>query len=318
MPDVVVVGSLSMDLTAGTATLPKAGETVLGTSFTMVPGGKGNNQAVTCARQGVLTTMVGRVGPDAFGDAIRAQLVAEGVDVSHLTTDRGGATGIAHITVDANGQNFIIVVPRSNHALSAEDVHEANELIDRAAVLLVQCEVRLEVVHAALETARRAGTVTMLNPAPALELDEEILSKVDICLPNEVEAATLTHMRVDDIDGAIQGCSRPGVSLAVGRRRHLGRQRGRLRGQRACARGVCSFGPGCGHGGCRRRLLGAFASAKARGCDLESALGRARRGGCARRGRARRDTVVAVGPSSGRDARVLGRLRAGPLSPPNA
>lgn len=117
MPDVVVVGSLSMDLTASTTALPSAGETVIGTSFTMVPGGKGNNQAVTCARQGVATAMVGRVGPDAFGDAIRAQLVAEGVDVSYLTTDLGGATGIADITVDSNGQNFIIVVPRSNHAL---------------------------------------------------------------------------------------------------------------------------------------------------------------------------------------------------------
>ena len=101
-----------MDLTAQADTLPSPGETVIGTGFTMVPGGKGNNQAVTCARQGVTTAMIGRVGSDAFGEAIRAQLVAEGVDVSHLATDPEVATGIAHITVDSAGQNFIIIVPR--------------------------------------------------------------------------------------------------------------------------------------------------------------------------------------------------------------
>ncbi len=155
-----MVGSLSMDLTVATATLPSAGETVIGSSFTMVPGGKGNNQAVTCARQGVATAMVGRVGLDGFGDAIRAHLIAEGVDVSHLTTDPGVATGIAHITVDSTGQNFIIIVPRSNHALMVQHVGEAAELIAEASVLLVQLEVRLEVVRAALEAARRAGTTT--------------------------------------------------------------------------------------------------------------------------------------------------------------
>ncbi len=193
-----------MDLTVATATLPSAGETVIGSSFTMVPGGKGNNQAVTCARQGVATAMVGRVGLDGFGDAIRAHLIAEGVDVSHLTTDPGVATGIAHITVDSTGQNFIIIVPRSNHALMVQHVGEAAELIAEASVLLVQLEVRLEVVRAALEAARRAGTTTMLNPAPALELDDDLLSKVDVCIPNEVEAAALTHMKVNDPGGAIE------------------------------------------------------------------------------------------------------------------
>jgi ribokinase len=89
-----------MDLTSKTATMPSAGETVIGSSFTMVPGGTADNQAVTCARQGVATAMVGRVGTDAFGDAIRAQLVAEGL-TPHISREPNGATGIAHITVDS-------------------------------------------------------------------------------------------------------------------------------------------------------------------------------------------------------------------------
>jgi ribokinase len=275
MADVVVVGSLSMDLTASTARLPSAGETVIGSSFTMVPGGKGNNQAVTCARQGVATAMVGRVGSDAFGDAIRAQLVAEGVDISHLTADLSGATGIAHITVDSTGQNFIIVVPRSNRALTVQHVREAAGLIDGAAVLLVQLEVRLEVVRAALEAARRAGTTTMLNPAPALELDDDLLSNVDICLPNEVEAAALTDMRVDGVDGAIEaarallsrGCGAVIVTLGAKGAVYLDNERA-LEVPALSVPVVDTVAAG-------DAFCGAFASALARGSDVETGLVRA-------------------------------------------
>jgi ribokinase len=275
MADVVVVGSSSMDLTASTAMLPSAGETVIGSSFTMVPGGKGNNQAVTCARQGVATAMVGRIGADAFGDAIRAQLVAEGVDVTHLTTEPNGATGIAHITVDSAGQNFIIIVPQSNYALSVEHVREAAALIDEAAVLLVQLEVRLEVVREALEIARRAGTTTMLNPAPALELDQDLLSKVDICLPNEVEATTLTHIRVDDLDGAIRaahalvsrGCGAVVVTLGAKGAVYVDRERV-LEVPALSVPVVDTVAAG-------DAFCGAFASALAGGSDVESGLVRA-------------------------------------------
>jgi ribokinase len=275
MAEVVVVGSLSMDLTAVTASLPVPGETVIGSSFTMVPGGKGNNQAVTCARQGVDTAMVGRVGQDTFGEAIRAQLVAEGLDVSHLTTDPGCATGIAHITVDSAGQNSIIVVPRANHSLTPGHVGQATGLIERAAVVLVQLEVRLEVVRAALEVARRAGTTTMLNPAPALVLDDSLLSMVDICLPNEIEAAALAGVAVDGPQGAV----RAGRELVA----------------RGCGAVVVTLGAkGCVYVDSERVLevaslpvavvdtvaagdafCGAMASSLARGRDLEASLVRA-------------------------------------------
>jgi ribokinase len=264
-----------MDLTVQASTLPSPGETVVGSSFTMVPGGKGNNQAVTCARQGVDVAMIGRVGADEFGETIRAQLVAEGVDVSQLGMDPDVATGIAHITVDSTGQNFIIIVPRANHVFAERHVMEAARLIGEASVMLVQLEVRLEVVKAALDIARRAGVTTILNPAPACDLDDDLLSKVDICIPNEVEATALTQMRIADVEGAI----------------NAGRQ---LLG-RGCRAVVVTLGAkGCVYVDNKRTLevgalpvpvldtvaagdafCGAFASALAKGRDVEASLAQA-------------------------------------------
>jgi ribokinase len=264
-----------MDLTAQTASLPSPGETVIGTAFTMVPGGKGNNQAVTCARQGVTTAMVGRVGRAAFGEAIRAQLVAEGVDVSHLTTDPEVATGIAHITVDSTGQNFIIIVPRSNHSMATAQLDRAAPLIESATVLLVQLEIRLEVVKGALDIARRAGTTTVLNPAPALELDDELLSKVDICIPNEVEAAALTQVKVDDVAGALtaarvllrRGCKAVIVTLGAKGAVYVDHERA-LEVPPLHVPVVDTVAAG-------DAFCGAFASALARGEDLEVGLTKA-------------------------------------------
>ena len=264
-----------MDLTAQTARLPSPGETVIGSSFTMVPGGKGNNQAVTCARQGVATAMVGRVGWDPFGESVRAQLVTEGVDVSHLTTDSTVGTGIAHIVVDSKGQNSIIIVPQSNHSLRVDHVRQAAKLIEEASVLLVQLEIRLEVVEAALSCARRAGTLTMLNPAPALDLDDEILSKVDICVPNEVEAGTLTNMKVQDAGSAIgaaknllnRGCKAVVVTLGSKGAVYVDRDRV-LEAPALIVPVVDTVAAG-------DAFCGAFASSLANGADLEIGLARA-------------------------------------------
>jgi ribokinase len=318
MAEVVVVGSLSMDLTAVTARLPAPGETVIGSCFTMVPGGKGNNQAVTCARQGVATAMVGRVGSDSFGAAIRAQLVAEGVDVSHLTTDPICATGIAHITVDSAGQNFIIVVPQSNHALTARHVTEAAGLIDHAAVLLVQLEVRLEVVRAALDLARRAGTTTMLNPAPALAVDDELLAKVDLCLPNEVEAAALTGVAVDDVAGAVRagralvsrGCG--AVVVTLGSKGSVYVDTGRVLAVPSLPVPVVDT-VAAGDAFC-----GVLASALARGRDLEASLVRASAAGALAVGVAGATPSL---PTAGSVEEILGRfppVKVERSSPPSA
>jgi ribokinase len=202
--DVVVVGSLAMDFTTMAPRLPQPGETVLGDEFLMVPGGKGSNQAVAVARQGASTAMIGCIGGDALGDAIVEVHRAEGIDPSSLTRDAAHDTGIAQIMVDGGGENVIVVVPRANHALDAARVDAQQRLIAGAKVLLVQLEIPLDAVVAALGHARAAGVTTILNPAPAASLPDDLLAMVDICVPNETEAEVLCLRPVDDLDGAVE------------------------------------------------------------------------------------------------------------------
>ena len=197
---VVVVGSLSMDFTAQAERLPRIGETVIGTGFLVVPGGKGNNQAITCARLGASIRMVGCVGADAFGETIVRNCADEGVDVSGIRVLSDCSTGIAHITVDGSGRNAITIVPSANARLTPEMVYDAKALFVGAAVVLVQMEIPLTSVHAALELGRRVGATTILNPAPAAHLPPETLQLVDICAPNEIEASTLVGFEVAQIE----------------------------------------------------------------------------------------------------------------------
>lgn len=198
---VVVVGSLTMDFTAGAPRMPDRGETVLGTAFTMVPGGKGNNQAVAAAHLGADVTMIGCIGDDVLGEAVRNASAAEGVDMSRLTVTES-PTGIAHIAVDSSGDNRIIMVPLANESLTAEAVLHNADVIRTADVLLCQLEIPRETVRAALSVAREAGVRTILNPAPAAELDEELLGLVDILVPNETELAALSGLPTDTEENA--------------------------------------------------------------------------------------------------------------------
>ncbi|MHB1527247.1 MAG: ribokinase [Candidatus Dormibacteria bacterium] len=198
----VVVGSMSMDLTAQAPRLPTVGETVLGTRFTMVPGGKGNNQAIAAARQGVSTAMVGCLGDDAFNGPVRDLLAAAGVDTTHVLTLPHQASGVAHIMVDGSGRNIIITVPLANGRLSPVEIAAAGPLLRSAGVVLTQLEIPLDAVGAALATARSHRVRTILNPAPAAELGDEMLSLVDICVPNEAEAEALTGEDVSSVEGA--------------------------------------------------------------------------------------------------------------------
>ena len=187
--DVVVVGSANLDLVARAKRLPQPGETVSAHGYFEACGGKGANQAIASARAGARTAFVGAVGRDPAGDTLRSAFVADGVDVTHLATV-DAPTGRALIGVSDDAENLIIVVPGANHALSIADIDASANVIARARVLLMQLEVPLPVVQHAASLAGD-DTVVVLNPAPAAELSDELLARLDVITPNEHEVALL-------------------------------------------------------------------------------------------------------------------------------
>lgn len=192
-PAVVVLGSLNMDFVVRVRQLPAPGETVLGHSFQMIPGGKGANQAVAAGRLGaasVAVRMIGRVGVDAFADHLKASLAAANVDVSGVHGSRSQPTGVAMIHVDNSGQNSIVVASGANMELAA-DAEAMRRVFRGARVALFQLESPLETVATGLRVAREEGLTTILDPAPAQKLSRELLELVDILTPNETEAQML-------------------------------------------------------------------------------------------------------------------------------
>ena len=192
-PRIVVVGSLNMDLVVQAPRIPKPGETILGAGeLQMIPGGKGANQACGASRLGADVAMVGRVGDDAFGEALIHNLNKTKVNTSLITRDADAATGIALIVVDDSGQNSIVISSGANGRVSDEDVDRGEDLIRSTDVLLLQLEIPLNAVFRAAELARLHGAITVLNPAPAQPLPTELLPLIDVLIPNETEAAILS------------------------------------------------------------------------------------------------------------------------------
>jgi len=201
-PHIVVVGSSNMDLVVKTPRIPTLGETILGGDFLMVPGGKGANQAVAAAKLGARVHFVARLGDDLFGRQSLANFAREGVDTSHVTLSSGVASGVALITVDAQGNNVIVVAPGANGALSADDVERAADDLRGAGAVVAQLEVPLATVQRAAELAHEAGVPFILDPAPARGLPPELLSMISVLTPNETEARILTGVQVDDESSA--------------------------------------------------------------------------------------------------------------------
>jgi ribokinase len=204
MPYVVVVGSLNMDLVVRVPRMPAPGETIFGSDFQTFPGGKGANQAVAAARLGAQVTMIGRVGADAFGERLLANLKTEDVDVTHVQSDQEAATGIAMITVDESGQNSIIVASGANMQLTPQDVATAWRSIEQVDVVVMPLEVSLPCIEQAARLAGASGARVVLNPAPAQHLSDDLLRRVDLLAPNESETALLTQMAVNTIEQAEQ------------------------------------------------------------------------------------------------------------------
>lgn len=199
---VVIIGSVSADVTTFSQRLPARGETVLGDEFTLTLGGKGANQAVAAGRAGARTSFVGCVGDDLFHDLVVDALDDAGVDLTHLRTVPG-PTGVAHIRVDASAQNDIVMVPLANAALSAEQVDEALvALAPTASVLLTQLETPTILTAHITTRAREHDMTVILDPAPAAELPAEIWQSVDIVTPNETEATLISGIEVTDAASA--------------------------------------------------------------------------------------------------------------------
>ena len=207
-PRIVVVGSVNVDLIVRSERLPRPGETVVGEELVTAGGGKGANQAVAARRLGGDVAFVARVGRDGPGELSTVAYRAEGLDLTGLTVDPEAPTGVALILVDRAGQNLISVAPGANLRLTAAQVREAVPLFARADVLISQLEVPPETVRTALELGRENGLMTILNPAPARPMSDDVLGLVDWLTPNETEAAILSGMPVQDQESAIHAGKR--------------------------------------------------------------------------------------------------------------
>ena len=208
MPRVTVVGSANLDYTMALPRLPRVGETVSSGTLLVNRGGKGANQAVAARRLGAEVRLIGCVGDDDSGSAMRRGLAEEGIGVEGLVTSPGVATGTALIFVDREGHNQIGVAPGANHRLTVEMARAGEESIGWAQVLVTQLEVPVPVVRWALETARRHGVPTVLNPAPVQELSDELLGLVTYLTPNAGEIAALTGIEVTDLDSGRRAAAR--------------------------------------------------------------------------------------------------------------
>lgn len=193
IPKVVVIGSLNMDIVVETRQIPQIGETLLGDRVRFIPGGKGANQAVAAARLGAVTSMIGAVGTDAFGDELLAVLSRDGVDVGGVKRLPDAATGIASIYV-ADGDNSIVVVPGANERVTPADIDRHADKLEQADIVLLQLEIPVETVLYAARTAKTLGKKVILNPAPARELPRELYGYLDYMTPNRTELGRYAGM----------------------------------------------------------------------------------------------------------------------------
>jgi len=205
----LVIGSSNMDLVVSVPHMPAIGETIMSSSKEEIPGGKGANQAYTCAKLGANITFLTAVGEDSFGKAICDNLRQVGIDVEQFTTSRDASTGMAFIYVDAEGDNSIVVVQGANTQCDSSYLSSKKDIILSHDILLTQLEIPNDGVYDALKLAKKAGITTVLNPAPAPKfIPNEVLKAVDFITPNETELAFLTGMKVVSEKDAVQASER--------------------------------------------------------------------------------------------------------------
>lgn len=216
--NIVVVGSLNMDLVVRLPKIPIPGETLLGGIFSTYPGGKGANQAVAASRLGGHVTMIGCVGDDSFGRELIDNLSQERVDTKHILIQPNVSTGVALIQVDLQAQNSIAVASGANYCLTSDYVEKAMQAVEKIDVVVMPLETPIETIYTAARVANRRGAIVILNPAPAQVLENDLLQMVDYLIPNEYEIATMTGIQIQsitDTDRAAQQLTSKGVKNLI-------------------------------------------------------------------------------------------------------
>lgn len=199
---VLVVGSANMDLVVTSERFPNPGETVFGKNFAMFPGGKGANQAVSCAKLGGLTYFLGKMGNDDFQSSLIRSLNESGVNISDVLIENGAQTGVALISVDGSGENEIIVISGTNMRFTTNDLLKKQEYFSKVKVVLSQLEIPIQTVTLAAQLAKQNNAIFILNPAPAAQLSDELFSFIDYLTPNESELEILSGINIVDKSSA--------------------------------------------------------------------------------------------------------------------
>ncbi|MDJ1133356.1 ribokinase [Streptomyces iconiensis] len=212
--DLLVVGSANADLVVGVDRRPAAGETVLGSDLAIHPGGKGANQAAAAARLGARTTLLARVGDDAYGRLLAQAQRTAGAETAGLLEGKDAPTGVALITVDSAGDNSIVVAQGANARLTPDDVAGARPLFEAAAVVSLQLEIPLETVAAAARTAAETSARVVLNPSPPAPLPEDVLALCDPLVVNEHEARRMLDQHAHDPGRHTPGGAQDGAASA--------------------------------------------------------------------------------------------------------
>ena len=205
---ILVVGSSNTDMMIKTEHLPRPGETVLGGSFFMNPGGKGANQAVAVARLGGQIAFICKTGSDIFGHQSHQLFEEEGIDTSYIFSDTKNPSGVALITVDENAENCIVVASGANANLSPDNLAKAENAVDEAEFVLMQLEIPIETVAFVADMAYKKNKKIILNPAPAQKLSEELLQNLYLITPNETEAELISGIKISDEQSTVDAAKK--------------------------------------------------------------------------------------------------------------
>ena len=195
---ITVIGSANTEMIFRAPAIPAAGETILGSSFSISPGGRGVNQAIAAARAGGTVVFIGRTGNDIFGDQVIKVLQQEGINTDYLIKDDSLPSGISSIILNARGEPGITVTPGANSNLSENDLLQAKDAINSADIVLLQLDIPIKTIKFAADFARSSGVRVILNPSPALPVSNELLKLISILTPDSSQAEILTGIKITD------------------------------------------------------------------------------------------------------------------------